>query len=223
MSLFPYIRPRLHANCDSYPMLAGNVAALLSPVVISVILTYTIGSQNYDYKSMQTIRQVDETPTTSTHPDPELTVLPDQPEKTNPTLNAHQSQPQPQPDEKSEQEQVEERQLNRAALYSRTLTVAMVLCFLILWPIPMYASSYVFSKPFFTGWVVVGILWLFVTTFGVVVFPLFEGRQSIVRVVKMMGADLMGLRGRKRTEVSLGVEESTSGEEVVPQKTAGDK
>ena len=26
---------------------------------------------------------------------------------------------------------------------------------------PMFGSAYVFSKPFFTGWVVVGILWIF--------------------------------------------------------------
>lgn len=45
------------------------------------------------------------------------------------------------------------------------LTTAMALCFLMLWPIPV---SYIFSKQFFTGWVVVGILWLFVTTFGAI-------------------------------------------------------
>lgn len=45
-----------------------------------------------------------------------------------------------------------------------------------------------------------GILWLFVTTFGVIAFPLFEGRESIVHVVRMMGADLMGLQGRKKRQ-----------------------
>lgn len=213
-------------------MLAGNVAALLSPVVISPILTYALGSQNYDYKTMQSIRQVDDTTISSTppnpDPDPELTIVPDQPEKTSPSLTTQQTPPQPQPDQKSDQEREEERKLNRAALYSRTLTVAMVLCFLILWPIPMYASSYVFSRQFFTGWVVVGILWLFVTTFGVVVFPLVEGRESIIRVVRMMGADLMGLRGRKRRLAPLVVGESTmsadrGGDVVVLRERAGDK
>lgn len=215
----------------SYPMLAGNVAALLSPVVISPILTYALGSQNYDYKTMQSIRQVDnDTTLSSTHPDPdpELTIIPDQPEKTSATLTTHQNQHQPQPDRKSDQErEEEERKLNRAALYSRTLTVAMVLCFLILWPIPMYASSYVFSRQFFTGWVVVGILWLFVTTFGVVVFPLVEGRESIIRVVRMMGADLMGLRGRQRKLAPLVVggksTMSADADVVISRERAGDK
>lgn len=194
----------------SYPMLAGNVAALLSPVVISPILTYTLGPQNYDYKSMQAIRQVDDTEVlAAAHADreslPPTNVL-NAADKTNPAITS-QTQPQINPEEE------EERKLNRAALYSRTLTIFMVLCFLILWPIPMYASSYVFSKPFFTGWVVVGIMWLFVTTGGVVVFPLWEGRDSIVRTVRLMGRDFMGMSRRKPVADISGLGEES--EEVV--------
>ena len=46
----------------------------------------------------------------------------------------------------------------------------------------MYGSSYVFSKPFFTGWVTVGIIWIFIS-FGIVgLYPLWESRATIVRV-----------------------------------------
>ncbi|KAJ5278779.1 hypothetical protein N7478_004151 [Penicillium angulare] len=160
---------------ENYPMLAGNVAALLSPVIISPVLTLLFGSQNYDYESMRQIRKVDDTEVaTEAHIDIELV-----PGETT-------------PDESQSEE--ETRKLNKAALYSRTLTVFMAFALLILWPIPMYGSSYVFSKKFFTGWVVVGILWLFCTLFGVVVFPLYEGRESITRVVKMMAYDVMGTR-----------------------------
>ncbi|KAJ5139595.1 hypothetical protein N7448_003003 [Penicillium atrosanguineum] len=158
---------------DNYPMLAGNVAALLSPMVFVPILTYVFGPQNYDYESMRAIRKVDDTEVAvAAHIDLELV-----PGETGPS-----------------QEQIDEemRKLNKAAFYSRTLTVFMAFALLILWPIPMYGTSYVFSKKFFTGWVVVGILWLFCTLCGVVIFPLYEGRESIVRVVRMMSLDLMG-------------------------------
>lgn len=179
-------------------MLAGNVAALLSPVVISPLLTYILGPQNYNYKTMQDIRKVDDTDIVAAA-DPELLADP------KPTPDPSTSTPisHPQEQQKQEEQQKEETNFNRAALYSRTLTIAMVLSFLILWPIRMYASSYVFSKPFFTGWIVVGIMWLFITTFGVVVFPLWEGRESITRVVRMMIVDLVGWKGwmgRERTE-----------------------
>ncbi|KAJ5719118.1 hypothetical protein N7493_007573 [Penicillium malachiteum] len=188
---------------DNYPMLAGNVAALLSPVVISPILTLIFGSQNYDWESMRQIRKVDDTEVAAeAHIDLEMV-----PGEVGPT---------------EAQAEEETRKLNKAALYSRTLTIFMALAMLILWPIPMYGSSYVFSKKFFTGWVVVGILWLFCTLFGVVVFPLYEGRESIVRVVKMMAYDAMGTRpavyrGRKADEMQ------ASGLATPAEKSDGEK
>ncbi|KAJ5921755.1 hypothetical protein N7454_009229 [Penicillium verhagenii] len=187
---------------DNYPMLAGNVAALLSPVIISPVLTLVFGSQNYDYVSMRQIRKVDDTEVAAdAHVDIELV-----PGEIGP----------------SETENEEEtRKLNKAAFYSRTLTVFMAFAMLILWPIPMYGTAYVFSKKFFTGWVVVGILWLFCTLCGVVIFPLYEGRESIVRVVRMMAYDAMGTRpavyrGRKADEMQ------ASGV-ATPTETLGEK
>lgn len=173
----------------NYPMLAGNVAALLSPVVFVPILTYVFGPQNYDYESMRAIRKVDDTEVAAAaHVDIELV-----PGEAN--------------NNSQDADEEETRQLNRSAFYARTLTIFMAFSFLILWPIPMYGTSYVFSKKFFTGWVVVGILWLFITTFGVVIFPLYEGRASITRVVRMMSLDLIGrkpkvYRGTKEADDS---------------------
>lgn len=169
----------------NYPMLAGNVAALLSPFVFVPFFTYVFGPQNYDYESMRAIRKVDDTEVAAAaHVDLELI-----PGETDPV----------------QENDEETRKLNKAALYSRTLTVFMALAMLILWPIPMYGTSYVFSKKFFTGWIVVGFLWLFCTLFGVVIFPLYEGRESIWRVVRMMSLDIMGKKptvheGRKTYE-----------------------
>lgn len=66
-----------------------------------------------------------------------------------------------------------------------------------------------------------GILWLFVTTFGVVVFPLYEGRESIVRVVRLMGLDLVGVKGKKKTAV---IESTSQGEGTdIPVERIEDK
>lgn len=182
-------------------MLAGNVAALLSPMIFSPLFTFIFGSQNYDYESMRAIRKVDDSEVAAAaHIDLELV-----PGEGN--------------DSSAAQAEEEERKLNRAALYSRTLTVFMAFAFLILWPIPMYGSSYVFSKKFFTGWVVVGIIWLFCTLFGVVVFPLYEGRESIIRVSRMMFLDLMG----RKPAVWRGKEDSSHPSGVVTPTEVGDE
>lgn len=43
----------------------------------------------------------------------------------------------------------------------------------------MYGAYYIFSKPFFRGWVVVSILWLFAGLLVVTFLPPIEGRHSI--------------------------------------------
>lgn len=184
-------------------MLAGNVAALLSPLVFVPILTFLFGPQNYDYESMRAIRKVDDSDVAAdAHVDLELV-----------------------PGETTQSDtQVEEenRKLNKAAFYARTLTVVMTLCYLILWPMPMYGSSYVFSKKFFTGWIVVGIIWLFGTAFGVIVFPLYEGRASIVHTVRSMFLDLTGkkkpaLYGRE-VDIKDDTDENMSGQATPTEK-----
>merc|ERR1711881_659141 len=52
----------------------------------------------------------------------------------------------------------------------------------LLWPMPLYGSGYVFSKPFFTGWVVVGFIWLFCTLLCVGVFPVWQSRATLFKV-----------------------------------------
>jgi urea-proton symporter len=160
---------------DSDPMLAGNVAALLSPMVFIPIFTLVFGEQNYDYKSMRAIRKVDDSELAAeAHVDLELI-----------------------PGESSRagvMTEDEELKLNKAAFYARVITVVMTLCLLVFWPMPMYGTSYVFSKRFFTGWVVVGIIWLFCSAFGVIIFPLYEGRDDIVHTVRALYLDLTGKR-----------------------------
>ena len=89
----------------------------------------------------------------------------------------------------------------------------------------MYGSGYVFSKPFFTGWVVVGILWLFFSAGCVGIYPLWEGRASMAHTFKGIWRDLAGrggALGKGNTRVVEGVNEgSGSGEGSVDEKGIG--
>ena len=60
------------------------------------------------------------------------------------------------------------------------------LSFLVLWPMPMYGSGYIFSKKFFTGWVTVGIIWIFCSFIAVGIYPAWESRATLIRVTKVM-------------------------------------
>ena len=51
----------------------------------------------------------------------------------------------------AEQDAAEQKKLSKAAIISRSLTAFMTIALLVLWPMPLYGSGYVFSKKFFTG------------------------------------------------------------------------
>lgn len=118
-------------------MLLGNVAALLSPLVFVPVLTFTFGSQKYNWESMKLIKKGDDSDiirrssVVNGTVDPALVPGAQDPTQT--------------------QQQAELTILNKHAKIARGLTVFMTVALLVLWPMPMYGSSYVFSKGFFTG------------------------------------------------------------------------
>jgi hypothetical protein len=160
---------------SNYPMLVGNVVALLSPLIFVPVLTI-IKPQHYDWQSMKLIRKGDDSEFKQGH-------------EVNVELALNETS----------QSQVElaeeERKLEKAGKFARYLTISLALCLLILWPMPMFGSKYIFSKKFFTGWIVVGIIWLFCSAVGVVIFPIWEGRKTLARTTKAVIAELSG-KGR---------------------------
>ncbi|KAL9103197.1 MAG: hypothetical protein Q9163_001724 [Psora crenata] len=180
------------------PMLAGNVAALLSPLVFVPVLTYAFGPQNYDYKSMAAIRLGDDTDIAlAANADPELV-----PGAAGPS---------------PEESAAAQTKLQRASIIAKSMTVFMTVALLVLWPMPLYGTGYVFSKKFFTGWVSVGILWLFCSFFMVGLFPLWEGRHSMANSFKGIVRDLSGKGGapKMRGRVLEGRQGSAGDSEVV--------
>jgi urea-proton symporter len=108
----------------SDPMLAGNVVALLAPVLFIPVLTYALGPQNYDWVSMKQIRKGDDSDlAAAAHVDLEF------------VPGGH--------NETNEEEAKEQATLLRAVKISRWLTVGMTIILLVLWPFPLYGTGYV--------------------------------------------------------------------------------
>lgn len=96
-----------------------------------------------------------------------------------------------------EAEAAEQAKLFRASKIAKITTGIMTLVLLVLWPMPLYGSGYIFSQSFFSGWVIVGIIWLMCSTMAVGVYPLWEGRESLARNFGGMWRDITG-KGRRR-------------------------
>ncbi|CAF4630762.1 unnamed protein product [Rotaria sp. Silwood2] len=146
---------------SNIPMLVGNVVALCSPIVFVPILSL-IARDKVPY-DFNSMKEIKRDNEDSPNI-PQLT---------------------------EEEIEREVNLLTRNLNIARVTAIILTLAFIILWPWPMYGTSYIFSKRFFTGWVVVGIIWIFISFFIVGIFPLFEGRHSIVSVIKKMFKDLM--------------------------------
>jgi hypothetical protein len=116
----------------------------------------------------------------------------------------------------------EQTKLLRASKIAKITTATMTLVLLVLWPMPLYGTGYIFSQKFFSGWVIVGIIWLMCSTLAVGVYPLWEGRQSLARNFGGMWRELTGKGGSRgrNTQIVEGEKMADSGTHTPTAKEA---
>lgn len=180
------------------PMLIGNIVALLSPLIFVPILTFAFGSQNFDWEILKSIERVDDT---SELEEELVDIMPEvvekednSVEKLTPVKSTVTEVANKVIDSEGllEKAQHEEQLLKRASTIAGCICLFMSFCLLVLWPMPMYGTKYVFSRNFFTGWVVVGIIWIFFSGFTVIVYPLYEGRRGLYTTLRGLYWDCTG-------------------------------
>ncbi|SGZ47654.1 CIC11C00000003181 [Sungouiella intermedia] len=170
------------------PMLTGNVVALLSPLIIVPVLTLVFKPQKFNWDILKTIARVDEeeellAAETPVEEDPEKLL----PVKSQMTTAAHEIAV-----ENFDKYAEESARLKRSFKIALTICCVLAVCLILLWPIPMYGSGYIFSKSFFTGWVSVFFIWSFFTAFVVIIGPVWEGRQGLFTTFRGIYWDLTG-------------------------------
>lgn len=169
-------------------MLTGNIVALLAPFIIIPVLTYVFKPQNFDWNILKSITRVDEEEELleaegSALDDPEKLL----PVKSNIVLAAQEII-----DKEGLDPLAEAARLNKSFKIALAICCTLAICLLVLWPMPMYGSGYIFSKLFFTGWIVVLFIWSFMTAFVVIIGPLWEGRQGCYTTFRGIYWDLTG-------------------------------
>ncbi|CZR52802.1 uncharacterized protein PAC_02679 [Phialocephala subalpina] len=174
---------------ESLPLVAGNMVSLCGPIILTPLVTY-LGPDNYDWELLKGIKQMDD----AGEPPAILSSTPQ-------ALEAV-----------TDKEHHDKGLLLRARKWSIIASVAMTLAYLILWPIPMYGTSYVFSKGFFKGWIVFVFLWAFYASSVITLLPIWEGRHSIKYFVLFMVGRSKRTKGGNATAVTDGVEAHSTSE-----------
>ncbi|CAB5362194.1 unnamed protein product [Rhizophagus irregularis] len=105
--------------------------------------------------------------------------------------------------------------LTKAFNFAIISSVALTIILIIIWPLPMYGTRYVFSRPFFTFWVAISMIWAIIATIACTIYPVVESRRSITAVIVGMIRDIRGQRitHEKKTD---GIDKSPS--EIIEDK-----
>ncbi|CAG8320140.1 unnamed protein product [Penicillium salamii] len=154
------------------PCMYGTVASCLSPILYSVVIT-AIRPQNYDWDDFKreklSLEKLDSDLTTAHHNEVPEGSIEDGGRASGP----------------------DQKELKRWATIAAFWAAATFLGHWVIWPLPMYGSGYVYSKKFYIAWVVVGIIWLWLSMLVAVLYPILDGGIHQIRDV------YRGLRGKK--------------------------
>ncbi|KAL4917373.1 Sodium:solute symporter family-domain-containing protein [Aspergillus aurantiobrunneus] len=150
----------------SYPTLAGNMASVLTGLILTLSISY-IKPDNFNWEKTRAINA----------PEPAATV-PSAPSTKDVQLPTVQALGDEDPETAADSALVENpTSLQKTFVLAVTVSAVLSTIMDIVIPIPMFLSHYVFSKPFFTAWVVISFIWVFVAFSLCGILPVVETRR----------------------------------------------
>jgi len=85
-----------------------------------------------------------------------------------------------------------QRNLKRAFKIAVCVSVGLFVILMLLIPLPLFFTNYIFPIKGFTAWIAIGIAWLFWGSFAVVVYPIIESRKELGQIGGAMIRDVFG-------------------------------
>jgi SSS family transporter len=165
-----------------YEMLAGNLASIGVGGIIATVTSY-LRPDNYDFASTRAINSPSER---AMHEKINRETSGDDIEKKEPSSAYIQSVN----DVASEDNELDPVALGKAFKFAAYSSVALLLILIIIIPLPLFFAQTVYGVKGLTTWVVIGIIWTFLSAFSVVLYPLFESRVALAQILKGIIKDL---------------------------------
>ena len=89
--------------------------------------------------------------------------------------------------------------VRRGTIIAWTANIVFDVFAYILVPFALYGSGYVFGKTFFTGWVVVSFMWVWMAMVICVIYPVVESTNALGEMMSGLWKDFKSLLGGKKT------------------------
>jgi hypothetical protein len=190
----------------NYPTLAGNLAAVMTGLIITVCVSL-IKPDNFDWEITRNMNPVARTLTGTTPHDEKMSgvATPEEDNKlgSDNIKSIRPTTPTTDPILLDEERQasfdanIEHHPSELSSAFKLACWSSGILTFLMdfLIPIPMFLSHYVFSKGFFTAWVIISFMWVFSSAAISIILPIWETFGFLKELVVEVGNDV---RGRKK-------------------------
>ena len=136
----------------AFPMLYGNVVAILSSGFICVVISLA-QNKKYDWTTLNPQMQIVEADMTE-------------------AVKANIAQA-----------AADEATLKKAYHFSLKGGGILTIICVVVWPLPLYFSGYVFDIGFYGFWVSIAIVWVSVAAFTIICMPIYEARHGFAKVL----------------------------------------
>ncbi|TFK50521.1 urea transporter [Heliocybe sulcata] len=83
-----------------------------------------------------------------------------------------------------EEQELDPVGLKKAYRFASWSSVALTLILLIIIPLPLFFAQTIYGVRGLTAWVVIGIIWTFLSAISVVLYPLWESRRALTQIVR---------------------------------------
>jgi SSS family transporter len=81
----------------------------------------------------------------------------------------------------------DEEYFKRWSKFGYKFGIALTLMLVVVWPVPLYLSGYIFSQQVYSAWVGIALTWAGMAATVIVLLPLIQSRVGIVKVLKRIG------------------------------------
>jgi hypothetical protein len=88
--------------------------------------------------------------------------------------------------------------VRKAERLAQGASIVFILIAVILVPFTLFGTSYVYSKQFFTGWIVVSLIWIWASVIICVVYPVVESAGALKDISRGLWMDMKAMMGAKK-------------------------
>ncbi|KAF8880652.1 urea transporter [Infundibulicybe gibba] len=185
------------SSVGDFEMLAGNLASIGVGGIIATVTSY-IWPDDFDFHATRKINapkpeafsgHATRTDERKLDPEKEIAITA--------ASSAHSSE------DSSIGAELDPAALEKAYRFAAWSSISLFIIMILAIPLPLFFASTIYSEGGLTAWVIIGILWTFMSTFTVVLYPLWESRVALRQIAAGIVKDIFAISTGKYTSSSV--------------------